>query len=90
MELAELEERLVPFARAQYDDPAAEVSGVRKMPGHAGFAYGFSARRRGREECWYLRLPPPNVRWRGTADVLRQVAVLEALEGTAVPHCSVK
>ena len=26
----------------------------------------------------------------GTADVLRQVAVLNALDGTDVPHCSVK
>ena len=28
--------------------------------------------------------------WRGTADVLRQVEVLNALDGTAVPHCSVR
>ena len=90
MELADLEERLVPFVRAKYADPAAEVSAVHKMPGHAGFAYGFTARSRGREERWYLRLPPPKVRWRGTADVLRQVAVLEALDRTDVPHCSVE
>ena len=37
-----------------------------------------------------MRLPPPNVRWVGTADVLRQVAALNALDGTDVPHCSVK
>jgi aminoglycoside phosphotransferase (APT) family kinase protein len=35
-------------------------------------------------------MPPPNVKWRGTADVLRQVAVLQALDGTDVPHCSVR
>ena len=28
--------------------------------------------------------------WVGTADVLRQVAVLNALDGTDVPHCSVR
>ena len=39
---------------------------------------------------WFIRLPPPNVNWRGTADVLRQVAVLNALDGTDVPHCSVQ
>ena len=76
MELAELEARLLPFVRAKYDDPAAEVSGVHKMPGHAGFAYGFSVQSRGASESWFLRLPPPNVQWQGTADVLRQVAIL--------------
>jgi aminoglycoside phosphotransferase (APT) family kinase protein len=90
VELAELEARLLPFARAKYDDPAAEVSGVHKMPGHAGFAYGFSVRSRGASESWFLRLPPPNVQWQGTADVLRQVAILGALDGTDVPHCSVR
>ena len=32
----------------------------------------------------------PNVQWKGTADVLRQVEVLNALDGTTVPHCSVR
>ena len=90
MQLAELEERLVPFARAKYGDPAAQVCEVHMMPGHAGFAYGFSVVSRGRKESWFLRLPPPNVQWQGTADVLRQVAALRALDGGPVPHCSVK
>ena len=90
MELAELEERLGPFVRAKYGDPAAEAFGVYKMPGHAGFSYGFSVRSRGAIESWFLRLPPPNVQWKGTADVLRQVAALRALDGGPVPHCTVK
>ena len=90
MELDELERRLGPFARAKYDDPAAQVSEVHKMPGHAGFAYGFTAQSRGARESWFLRIPPPNVQWRGTADVLRQVCALSALDGTDVPHCTVK
>ncbi len=90
MELDELAQRLVPFCRDCYDDAGATVSGVHKMPGHAGFACGYTAESRGRCECWFLRLPPPGVQWRGTADVLRQVAVLQALDGTAVPHCSVR
>lgn len=90
MELAELEERLGPFARAKYDDASAQVSDVYKMPGHAGFSYGFSVVSRGQKESWYLRLPPPNVQWKGTADVLRQVAALRALDGGPVPHCTVK
>ncbi|HTO06469.1 MAG TPA: phosphotransferase [Myxococcota bacterium] len=90
MELPELEQRLVPFARAKYADPAAEVFAVHKMPGHAGFSYGFSVRSRGAAESWFLRLPPPNVQWKGTADVLRQVSALRALDGGPVPHCSVR
>jgi len=90
MELGELEQRLVPFARAKYDDPAAAVSEVHKMPGHAGFAYGFTVTSRGRSESWFLRLPPPGVQWQGTADVLRQVEILRALDETSVPHCSVR
>lgn len=90
MELPELESRLVPFARAKYDDAAAEVAAVHKMPGHAGFAYGFTVTSRGRSESWFLRLPPPGVAWQGTADVLRQVEILNALDGSSVPHCSVR
>jgi aminoglycoside phosphotransferase (APT) family kinase protein len=90
MELPELEDRLVPFARAKYEDPFARVSDVHKMPGHAGFSYGFTVHSQGRRESWFLRLPPPGVSWKGTADVLRQVAALNALDGGPVPHCSVK
>jgi aminoglycoside phosphotransferase (APT) family kinase protein len=89
MELEELERRLVPFARAKTGDPGATVSNVYKMPGHAGFSYGFTVHAAPGEAAYYLRLPPPNVRWVGTADVLRQVQALRALDGTAVPHCSV-
>jgi hypothetical protein len=87
MELSELEPRLIRFARAKYADDAVEVSQVHKMPGHADFAYGFSVTSRGRMESWFLRIPPPNVQWQGTADVMRQVTVLRALDGTDVPHC---
>ena len=90
MELDELEARLLPFAKAQYGDVDLQVYGVHKMPGHAGFSYGFSVRSRGEEESWFLRLPPPGAKWEGTADVMRQVAVLRALDGTDVPHCPVK
>ncbi len=90
MELEELSRRLVPFAQDRYADPEARVFDVTKMPGHAGFAYGFSVESQGAVESWFIRLPPPNVQWKGTADVLRQVAVLNALDGTKVPHCSVK
>ena len=90
MELNELEERLVAFSGAMYDEPQVRVRDVHKMPGHAGFSYGFTVESSAGSESWFLRLPPPNVRWRGTADVLRQVEALNALEGTEVPHCTVR
>ncbi len=90
MELNELEERLGPFVRSKYADEEARVSDVYLMPGHAGFSYGFTAHSGDVVESWFLRLPPPNVNWKGTADVLRQVAALDALEGGPVPHCTVK
>ena len=89
MELAELTERLVPFCEDRYGT-SVEIFDVVKMPGHAGFAYGFRVRAGATTDSWFLRLPPPNVNWRGTADVLRQVAVLNALDATDVPHCSVQ
>ena len=90
MELVELERRLTPFCAAKYGTQAVRVFDVTKMPGHAGFSYGFSVEANGAVERWFIRLPPPNVNWRGTADVLRQVEVLNALAGTAVPHCPVQ
>ena len=89
MELSELRQRLEGFCAAHYSGPT-EVTEVVVMPGHAGFAYGFRVQSQGVTESWFIRLPPPGVKWVGTADVLRQVSVLNALDGTDVPHCSVK
>jgi aminoglycoside phosphotransferase (APT) family kinase protein len=89
VDLDELAQRLVPFVRAKTGDAGALVAGVHRMPGHAGFAYGFDALHGGRRESFFLRLPPPNVQWQGTADVLRQVQALRALDGSDVPHCPV-
>ncbi|MEC9132371.1 MAG: hypothetical protein VX853_00305, partial [Pseudomonadota bacterium] len=89
MDLAELEQRLLPFCQARYEG-SVNITEVVTMPGHAGFAYGFKVAHQHGEDAWFIRLPPPNVNWVGTADVLRQVAVLNALDGTDVPHCSVR
>ena len=89
MDLTELESRLGPFCAAKYGR-AVRVFDVHAMPGHAGFSYGFSVDHGAGVESWFIRLPPPNVNWRGTADVLRQVEALNALDGTDVPHCSVR
>ena len=90
MDIEEIQPHLVGFCRAKYGDENAEVTDVITMPGHAGFSYGFTVKTADKTESWYIRLPPPNVKWKGTADVLRQVAVLNALDETDVPHCTVK
>jgi aminoglycoside phosphotransferase (APT) family kinase protein len=89
MDLDELRERLGPFVRAQLDDPTAQVAGLEPAPGHAGFAYLFDVSTRGAIRRYWMRMPPPNVKWEGTADVLRQVCALRALDGTPVPHAPV-
>lgn len=89
MDLAEIEEKLGPFVRAKLGGGGATVSGVEKTAGHAGFSYFFDVTTAaGALSRYFLRLPPPGVKWEGTADVLRQVAALQALDGSGVPHCS--
>ena len=90
MELPELMSRLEPFCAHCYATENLRVFDLVKMPGHAGFAYGFRIEVINKVDSWFLRLPPTNVNWKGTADVLRQVEVLNALDKTDVPHCSVK
>jgi len=89
MELQEIGERLVPFARAKLDDPGATVENVAKGPGHAGFSYFFDVVSHGLRTAYFLRLPPPGVKLEGTADVMRQVAAVRAMEGTEVPHAPI-
>lgn len=86
METEELRSRLTPFCRAHLQDPETEVTRVERAPGHAGFSYFFDVMSRGLEEGYVIRLPPPGVKLEGTADVLRQVRALQALEGTDVPR----
>lgn len=89
MELDEVGGRLVPFIRAKLDDPNATVEKVAKGPGHAGFSYFFDAVSDGLRTSYFLRLPPPGVKLEGTADVMRQVAAVRAMEGTKVPHAPI-
>jgi aminoglycoside phosphotransferase (APT) family kinase protein len=88
VEIEELRQRLPAFVRAHVGEDAV-VSAVTGTPGHAGFSYFFDVEAKGGLERYFLRLPPPNVKLEGTADVLRQVAALRALDGTAVPHAEV-
>lgn len=94
MEPGELEPLLEAFCRAKTGDRRAEVSGIEVLPGHAGFSWGFTVRHGAgsapREEWLVLRLPPPGVRWVGTADVVRQARVMRALRDTPVPVPAVR
>jgi aminoglycoside phosphotransferase (APT) family kinase protein len=76
--------RLTAFCRA-HAGAGAEVGELGAMPGHSGLSFGFSLRTGAAESRHVLRLPPPGVRHEGPSDVLRQAAVLGALQGTAVP-----
>jgi aminoglycoside phosphotransferase (APT) family kinase protein len=78
-------EQLASFCRAHSGDPAAAVSDVRAMPGHAGFSYGFTLRTADGEQRLVLRLAPPGVRPEGTADIVRQARLIDALAPTEVP-----
>ncbi|MGD9894113.1 MAG: phosphotransferase family protein [Dehalococcoidia bacterium] len=90
----ELHNQLTAFVRAHTADAAASIAGLRAMPGHAGFSYGFTAKYRDdnalQTEAFVLRLPPPGARYEGTADVLRQVRVLDVLRESGVPVAPVR
>jgi aminoglycoside phosphotransferase (APT) family kinase protein len=114
MDMTELTTRLTRFCRAKTGDPAATVSDIEVMPGHAGFSWGFTLHTTsaspplssplggdiggpvGKSERGLgggglvLRLPPPNVRWTGTADIVRQARIMQELADTPVPVAAVR
>ena len=86
---AEIIGQLTALVRAKTGDPAARVSGVSALPGHAGQSYGFEletgAGATAKREHLVVRLAPEGVRPVGTADVVRQARIMKSLEGTGVP-----
>ncbi len=92
MEPGELQPLLDALCRAKTSDRGAEVSAIEALPGHAGFSWGFTLRHGGgaNNERLVLRLPPPGVRWTGTADIVRQARVMQALRDTPVPVAAVR
>lgn len=87
--MASLRMRITDFLRHELGDATAEATRVRRADGHAGFAYLVDVLSRGTTRGCFLRLPPPGVKWQGTADVLRQVCAINALDGSGAPHASV-
>ena len=90
MNLGELVPRLLAFCREHTGDPEATAHDLEVLPGHAGLSWGFTLRRSSGDERLVLRLPPAGVRWVGTADVLRQGRVMQALADTPVPVPAVR
>ena len=67
--------------------PNSHIHTVSRMPGNAGFSFGFYLESEGRTERLVIRLPPPGAAHKGNADVLRQAVVLDAMakDGVKVP-----
>jgi aminoglycoside phosphotransferase (APT) family kinase protein len=91
---AGIEKQLREFVRAKSADPAAEVSAISPLPGHAGQSYGFelgyaAGAARVREKL-VLRLAPAGVRAVGTADIARQARIMASLAETRVPVPAIK
>jgi aminoglycoside phosphotransferase (APT) family kinase protein len=88
MDLTWISEAIGRFAREAIA-PDAELAAVEPGAGHAGFSYLFDISTAGTLKRFYLRLPPPGVKWQGTADLTRQTTALRALDGSIVPHAEV-
>lgn len=89
MQPDDFQQRLTAFARAMTGDPEVRVEDIRPTSGHAGFSNFFDIVQGSLRTSYWIRLPPPGVKLEGTADVLRQVAAIKALEGTDVPHARI-
>ena len=89
MDLEELRERLTRFMRAHLDDPGATIASVEKGRGHAGSSYFFETVSDGLRASYFLRLPPPGVKYEGNTGLVRQVAAMKALKDTDIPHAPI-
>lgn len=62
----------------------AELTDVRRLPGHAGTTYAVTASAIGGSIELVIKLAPPGVRRSGNTDLLRQAAVLRLVRGLGV------
>jgi aminoglycoside phosphotransferase (APT) family kinase protein len=66
--------------------PHLRVAAIEPIPeGHSGFTYYVTLEDDGVARRYVLRLPPPNARIAGTADVMRQGRVMAALHEAGLP-----
>jgi aminoglycoside phosphotransferase (APT) family kinase protein len=72
--------------RARLARPNLRVTAVEPIPeGHSGFTYFVSIEDDGATGRYVLRLPPPNARIAGPADVVRQGRIMAALHAAGLP-----
>ena len=72
--------------RTRLGRPHLRVIAVEPIPeGHSGFTYFVSIEDDGAAGRYVLRLPPPNARIAGPADVVRQGRIMAALHGAGLP-----
>ncbi|HEY7933842.1 MAG TPA: phosphotransferase family protein [Solirubrobacteraceae bacterium] len=72
--------------RARMARPSLRVTTVEAIPeGHSGFTYFVSIEDGGAAGRYVLRLPPPNARIAGPADVVRQGRIMAALHTAGLP-----
>ena len=88
-EIVVLMEQLARFLRAQPGHEQARVLSMETTPGHAGLSFFFTMLAGNESREYVLRVPPANVKFEGTADVLRQARVITALRETGVPVAEV-
>jgi aminoglycoside phosphotransferase (APT) family kinase protein len=76
--------------RSQLGAPGLRVVSVDPIPeGHSGFTYFVSFGDGGVLSRYVLRLPPPNARIAGPADVMRQGRIMAALHAAGLPTPSI-
>lgn len=72
--------------RAKLDRPGLRVDAVTPIAeGHSGFTYNVVVEDGGATTRYVLRLPPPNARIAGPADVMRQGRIMAALHEAGLP-----
>jgi aminoglycoside phosphotransferase (APT) family kinase protein len=72
--------------RAKLGRPHLHVEAVAPIAeGHSGFTYNVAIEDAGATTRYVLRLPPPNARIAGPADVMRQGRIMSALHEAGIP-----
>ncbi len=84
--MEELRAGLEGQLRALWSEPGLRVTRVESIPeGHSGFTYFVDVEDGARAGAYVVRMPPPGAKIRGTADVLRQGRIMQALHEAGLP-----
>src|SRR5947209_20325278 len=84
--LEELRAGLEAHLRTLWAEPSLRVARVESIPeGHSGFTYFVDVEDGARAGAYVMRMPPPGAKIRGTADVVRQGRIMQALNDAGLP-----